>query len=472
MKSRRYVLMAAAALGLLIPVSAPASVSNDQVQSQHIREADGTSGQNTNSGAGVKTGHIQNGAVTDAKISGPISASKISTTGLNADTVDGKHAADLAPAVHSHSQSDVNGLTADLAGKAPLIHAHDAADLVSGVVGVERLATYHGMRIVHQGPADNVNTFSTITAAIQSITDNSATNRYSILVMPGVYVENIVVPDYIDIIGQSRASTIIEDADLTMNGQMVVIMGKGALLSHLTVRVKVVGYAVHLQGEGSSMTDCDVEITAGWFGGNYTQGVYASGTGHVIENIRITGDYGSSSVALIIDSTDNARMTVRNVTMLGAFEQGMSIGTPDTPDNPLLLTDIRIIPDFTYFGIRLMSGHLKLQDVSIDPKVTIGNCYISGITAIWTNVPTSTVRASSSVIGMGETCASIANVFAVSGDVWVDNSVIKGNIANGAGTVSIGNSRITGSIAPQGSGQVKTVGCYNNSYEPIANGLH
>lgn len=41
---------------------------DDAVTSQKIREADGTSGQNTNTGAGVKTGHIQDGAVTPSKI--------------------------------------------------------------------------------------------------------------------------------------------------------------------------------------------------------------------------------------------------------------------------------------------------------------------------------------------------------------------------------------------------------------------
>jgi hypothetical protein len=41
---------------------------DDTVLSQHIREADGTSGQDTNTGSGIKTGHIQDGAVTSAKI--------------------------------------------------------------------------------------------------------------------------------------------------------------------------------------------------------------------------------------------------------------------------------------------------------------------------------------------------------------------------------------------------------------------
>lgn len=41
-------------------------------------------------------------------------------SGLDADTLDGQHAAAFAPTAHSHAQSDVTGLVTDLAAKAPL----------------------------------------------------------------------------------------------------------------------------------------------------------------------------------------------------------------------------------------------------------------------------------------------------------------------------------------------------------------
>jgi len=42
----------------------------DEVRSGNIAEADNVSGQDTNSGTGVKTGHIQNRAVTRSKMAG------------------------------------------------------------------------------------------------------------------------------------------------------------------------------------------------------------------------------------------------------------------------------------------------------------------------------------------------------------------------------------------------------------------
>lgn len=171
-----------ALLSLLLAVSAGASVSNDQVQSQHVREADGTSGQNTNSGAGIKTGHIQNlavtgakiadGAVTDSKVSGTISASKISGTVGNADTVDGMHAAALAPVAHDHN-----------------VYQKKYANVIV-------VATSGGD---FDNPAE----------ALVSITDASENNPYLVKIMPGTYVGMISLQDYVDVEGSGANVTKI-----------------------------------------------------------------------------------------------------------------------------------------------------------------------------------------------------------------------------------------------------------------------
>jgi hypothetical protein len=78
----------------------PGDLANDAVVSVNLAEADGNSGQNTNTGSGVKTGHIQNGAVINAKIGADLDG-RIKT----GET----HAAIITGNPHNTSAKDIDG---------------------------------------------------------------------------------------------------------------------------------------------------------------------------------------------------------------------------------------------------------------------------------------------------------------------------------------------------------------------------
>jgi len=181
--AKLFLILSAATL-LCMPAQIFASVSNDQVLSQHVKEADGTSGQNTNSGSGIKTGHIQDGAVTDAKITGPISASKISSTGLNADTVDGKHAADLALVGHNHDT-----VYQKKYGKMAVV-AQSGGDYTNPVAAMNDLATWCGTP--------------------------SGTNKCLLKIMSGVYDlggSALETRSFVDVEGSGENVTLLKSTD-------------------------------------------------------------------------------------------------------------------------------------------------------------------------------------------------------------------------------------------------------------------
>ena len=64
------------------------ALSDNEVNSQHIAEADGISGQNADTGSGVKTNHIQDDAVTASKIAnGAVTSGKIATGAVGTNNI-------------------------------------------------------------------------------------------------------------------------------------------------------------------------------------------------------------------------------------------------------------------------------------------------------------------------------------------------------------------------------------------------
>jgi len=71
---------------------------------------------------------------------------------------------------------------------------------------------YHNTITVAKSGAD----YSTITEALNAITDASSSNRYLIRLMPGTYSEPITLKEYIDIVGQDAKSVVIEQSAATV----------------------------------------------------------------------------------------------------------------------------------------------------------------------------------------------------------------------------------------------------------------
>jgi len=304
----RKLLFLLSVLGMMAGLSTVgfAAVANDEVTSQKIKEADGTSGQNTNSGSGVKTGHIQNGAVTDAKIAGPISTSK-----LNVGTTSGTVAA-----------GD---------------HTHDTA----------YQKKYAQVIVVAKSGGD----FTDLSAALASITDASALKPYLVKIMPGAYQlstppANSVISGFISVEGSGRATTVLSCTSDGPSSSLrpCLSMDTAGSISDLTVQTAgnaslgfdAVAFHVH---NAPTLSNIDIVATGGnddvglkVLGGNAMLRdvtISTGGTGLLLqpysgsgkihaENLRISGPAGSLPAAGI-RIADNGVVEMKNSALWGGI---------------------------------------------------------------------------------------------------------------------------------------------------------
>ena len=194
------------------------------------------------------------------------------------------------------------------------------------------------------------NTFPTVSAALASITDNSASNRYVVKIAPGTYTEpnGITMKDYVELEGSGQTATVITSPagasagatvfasgsqhggirDLTIDSsggpsvtryglRVDTITPAGAFrVSGVTVTATTLGshgtvYGVHLTA--SSPTMSDMTVTASGAG---PTGWSTIGGAPTITNVTVSatgvGAFGSWSVAMW---ATNAQPVLRLVTL-------------------------------------------------------------------------------------------------------------------------------------------------------------
>ena len=154
--------------------------------------------------------------------------------------------------------------------------------------------------------------YTSIQAALDSISDNSATNPYLVMVAPGVYTEQVTMKEYVDIQGAGEGTTIIQytgsnTGPWTDSSSATVIGVDNAELRLLTV-----------QSDGSSGSDFTVAIlnssgstsllhvTASAAGGSTNYGVYNDpSSSPTMDNVTVSasGDGVSQNRAVLNGSS-------------------------------------------------------------------------------------------------------------------------------------------------------------------------
>lgn len=204
----------------------------------------------------------------------------------NADTVDNKHAADFASAIHGHQLQNLGGAVTDaqvpdnltihsgtidntpigstLATTANFTHVvtngnvvlgdevtdqitvNGALKIASGSPGLDKVltsdsagnATWKFARTCYQNiivVAKSGGDYATITAALNSISNASDANRFLIYVAPGVYSEKITMKEYVDIEGSGELTTKIVYTGNVSSAYATLIGASNAELRFLTV---------------------------------------------------------------------------------------------------------------------------------------------------------------------------------------------------------------------------------------------
>ena len=116
--------------------------------------------------------------------------------------------------------------------------------------GVDNGSAYQNLLVVAKSGA----TFTTITAAVNSIFDASPSNRYLIYVAPGVYTEQVTMKQYVDIQGSGELTTKITFTGSALANTGTLIGAYNTELRFLTVENSGGGstYAIALYNCGAA----------------------------------------------------------------------------------------------------------------------------------------------------------------------------------------------------------------------------
>jgi hypothetical protein len=357
--------------------------------------------------------------------------------------------------------------------------------------------------------------FTSVQAALDSIGDNSATNRYLVWVAPGTYTETVTMKPYVDIQGAGELATKITAAGSASPGTGTVVGADNAELRFLTVENTGGNtYAIAIYNHSASPRLTHLTAIASGIDEGHGYGVYndassptmtnmtAAATGVVtqMDDNECYGVYNDASssplmenVTVIAEGSDgygvynnSSSPTMRDVTVTIFAVSGY--GVYNNSCSPEMIDVIIEVSGYGLgAGVFNDSSSPTMTNVTISPcgdgvrnrnnsAPEMTNVTIKSWGTPWGNFGVYNDSSSSkmtdvTIINDGQDYGygGVYNT-GTAGTVTIDHSTIAGNIGqsihnDSAYTVRVGASQLK--RAASGTGTFTCVNTYDDSYQPL-----
>ena len=318
--------------------------------------------------------------------------------------------------------------------------------------GVDNGSVYQNVRVVAKSGGD----FTSIQAALDSITDASAANPYLIHIAPGVYSETVTMKAYVDIEGSGELNTkITQVGSAVFTG--TVLGANNAELRFLTVE-NTGGFAtaVAIYNNGASPRLTHISAIASG-GGTSTTGVSnTNDSSPSMTNVSVSASGTKFNIYGVSNNASSPTMTDVSVSASGgAHNYGVSNSNASSPT----MTDVSVsVSGGSYnYGVSNAASSPTMTDVSVSVSGgTTSNygLYNSGSSPAIHN---SVISASGGTNNYG--------VYNSVSSPTINNGVITGStatISNSSSTTHVGASQLIGGAVIGGG--MTCVGVYNGSY--------
>ncbi len=297
---------------------------------------------------------------------------------------------------------------------------------------------YQNVVIVAKSGGD----FTEIQAALNSITDAGATNRYLVWVGPGIYNERVTMKQYVDIEGAGELVTKITYTGDT--GSDATVRGRSnAELRFLTVEnTGGSTNATAIYNDGSSPRLLHVSAIASGGANNNHAVSNVNGSAAELIEVRATASGGVYSIG-VYNATASSGLRLVNVTATASGASGTNYGVQNLISSPTL---IRVTATAS-------GGNVAAGVINGTSSPTISH---------------SSLRASGAALnsyGLNNVASSGAYT------VSVDNSEISGTTAavlrDAEFTIRIGGSRLDGGPVAGSGGTLTCVNSFDGNGQPL-----